>query len=191
MRKKVLITAACLILILTTLPRLGLTHPHVWADYSVEAVFNSQGLEGFRLQWIFDEMFSNEIMGMFNLKGSTLTPAQVRKIKEGAFDNLRSQNYFSQVWIDDKEFQVQFIRDFNARIKDHRVIYEFFVPCTVAATTKPKAVRFQNMDREFFVDFSLPGSQSVSIVNKSGLLVDHEILENRPRSLQIRFRKGP
>jgi len=183
--------AACLVVLLGVLPRPAASHPHVWADYSVKAVFQEEGLAGFRLQWFFDELFSSEIMRMYDLKGGALSPAQLLAVKEGAFDSLRGFNYFTQVWIDGREFPVRFVRDFTARIMNRRLVYEFFVPCTVAAVHHPKTVRIQNSDPEFFVDFSIARSLSVGVLSAPGLLVEHEILESRPRSIQIRFRKSP
>jgi len=48
----------------TVLP--GWSHPHVWVDYAIEANFNQNGLTGFQHRWEFGEMFSSQIMEMFD-----------------------------------------------------------------------------------------------------------------------------
>ena len=39
-----------------------LSHPHVFIETSMEFIFNESELKGFRLNWIFDEMFSSVVM---------------------------------------------------------------------------------------------------------------------------------
>ena len=37
-------------------------HPHVFIHNSVTIVFDENGLAGFKVDWVFDEMFSNMII---------------------------------------------------------------------------------------------------------------------------------
>jgi ABC-type uncharacterized transport system substrate-binding protein len=37
-------------------------HPHVFADAAVEVRFGARGLEGVRVAWTFDELFSSMVL---------------------------------------------------------------------------------------------------------------------------------
>ncbi len=169
------------------LPGSAAAHPHVWVDYAVTAVFSPKGLDGFRVVWTFDEMFSAQILEVAGFKGGTASAAQVRKIREAAFDNLRNHQYFSHLWIDDKDFPVRAVQDFTARTNGHRLVYEFFIPCVVPVGAAPRTVGFLNLDRENFAEYTPERQQPLRIVNPAGLSVETQA-PTPARPLQIRFR---
>ncbi|MDO3378566.1 DUF1007 family protein [Geoalkalibacter halelectricus] len=189
-----------LLLALLAMPRPAAAHPHVWVDYAVTVVFHDQGLAGFHLQWTFDEMFSEQIRDLAGLQGRQPTPEQTRLIQTELFDNLRNYRYFTRIWIDGQEFRVQFVRDFQVRFTDNRAVYEFFVPCTVAAITTPKQIRFLAMDPEIFVDFTWDARRPVGIEHPPSLRVTHELREEpslslfgglfAPRALHFQFQRA-
>ena len=198
MNKSKTISVLCLFFLLFSFPRSGLAHPHVWADYSVQATFNATGLEGFRVRWVFDEMFSAQIGEMVDLGAKKPSPDQVRRIREEAFDNLRHYRYFAHVRIDGRSFEVGEVKDFNAWVKNNRMVYEFFIPCIVPAANAEKTVLFQMRDPESFVDLSLASEQPASLINPSGMEVNYELRHAgsagiggllEPKSLHLRFRK--
>ncbi len=189
----------CLIALVVALPAAARSHPHVWTDFVVHPTFNAQGLEGFLLEWTFDEMFSMQIMEMVGLRAGNPSAAQVRQIREEAFDNLRHHNYFVHIWVDGERVPVGAATGFNARVKDNRIIYDFFIPCAVEARTAPRSVRFQVRDPEIFVDFTMSAQEGVRIVNPSGLGVDFNLEQDgaggfggffAPKLLNLQFRKA-
>lgn len=189
----------CLLLVL--LPSAGLCHPHVWVDKGVTVVFGEQGMQGFVMRWTFDEIFSEEILDLAGADGTQFTDSQISLIKREFFDNLRHFNYFTRIWIDGREFTVNFVRDFAPRTENRRVIYEFFVPCTVTATDSAKEVRLLVQDPEIFVDFTWDRHQPILFEQPATLATDHELRIDRsrgffggiiaPRILHVRFRKSP
>jgi ABC-type uncharacterized transport system substrate-binding protein len=194
---KMKIAALCLFVFLVAFPCAVYPHPHVWTDYVVHPIFNAQGLEGFRMEWTFDEMFSMQIMEMVDLKRGEPTAKQIRQIREEAFDNLRHHNYFTHVWIDGEKFQIGEARDFTARKKDNRIIYDFFIPCVVKAGNTPRSVLFQVRDPEIFVDLTMSAQNPVRIVKSPGMEVDYQVEKEgsgalgglfAPTSLNLRFR---
>jgi len=50
------------IFLLFSLPGNALSHPHVFIYNSIKVVFDKKGLVGFRVKWVFDEMFSNMLI---------------------------------------------------------------------------------------------------------------------------------
>lgn len=130
-------------------------HPHVWIDYAIEARFDENGLTGFQQRWVFDEMFSSQIVEMFDLTmEGNFTAEEIEQVRQGAFEYLRDYNYFIQIKIDKQDFIVQYIRDFHVTMQGHQIVYEFFVPCTVAAADTPKTIHLLVADMEYFVDMA-------------------------------------
>ena len=149
-----------LVLIMTTLLSMGAqparAHPHVWVDYAIEARFDATGLVGFQHRWTFDEMFSSQIMEMFDADADGVFSAgEIEEVRQGAFEYLSEYDYFIQIKINGSPFHVASVTNFQATIQGHQVVYEFFVPCPVPATPEPKTVHLLVADMEYFVDLGL------------------------------------
>ncbi|GAB6057587.1 DUF1007 family protein [Desulfonatronum parangueonense] len=157
-------------------------HPHVWVDYAIEARFDQNGLTGFHHRWVFDEMFSMQIMEMFDLPSDgNFSAAQIEEVRQGAFDYLREYNYFIHIKIDGKDFFVQYIRDFHVTTQGHNIVYEFFVPCTVAAADTPKKVHLLVADMEYFVDLAFVADK-LEIQGEEYVEVSHAFTSGEPFS---------
>jgi len=131
-------------------------HPHVFIDYAVKFVFDDQGLAGFEVVWVFDDLSSaGYILDYDKNRDNRFSSAELKALKRGAFDNLKSYNYMTFVSIDRNEFKVSFIKDFSARVSDSQLVYQFFIPCHVRAISNNKVIRFSMYDEEYFVDYSL------------------------------------
>ncbi|MFH0958588.1 MAG: DUF1007 family protein [Pseudomonadota bacterium] len=133
-----------------------LAHPHVFADYSFDAVFDAGGLKGVEVSWTFDEMFSAEIIREFHTsQGKTFTPAETEELLTVAFAELPQVEYFTLLMVDGTARPVKQIRDFSAFIKGKKLCCKFFVPCTVRGDSKPRRLDMLVRDDEFFIDFQL------------------------------------
>lgn len=143
----------CCALAVTMLHCLGaqgaLAHPHVWVDYAIEARFNTEGLAGFQHRWTFDEMFSSQILEMFDTdRDGQFSTQETEEVRQGAFEYLSEYDYFIQIKINGTPFHVGAIQDFQATIQGHHVVYDFFVPCPVPASRETKAVHLLIADME-------------------------------------------
>ncbi len=144
--------------------QVAFAHPHVWVDYSVEVRFNAEGLVGFQHSWLFDDMFSSQIVEMFDADGDgSFSDDEVEAVRQGAFVYLEEYDYFIMVKVDGQDTAAPKIRDFRASIDGHRVIYEFFTPCPVPAAEQPATVQLLVADMEYFVDMAfVSGGLSIS-----------------------------
>ncbi len=148
------------LLAVTTLLSMGAqparAHPHVWVDYAIEARFDATGLVGFQHRWTFDEMFSSQIMEMFDADGDGVFSAEeIEEVRQGAFEYLSEYDYFIQIKINGSPFHVASVTAFRATIQGHQVVYDFFVSCPVPVAAKPKTVHLLVADMEYFVDLGL------------------------------------
>jgi len=174
-------------------------HPHVFIYNSIKVVFNEKGLAGFKVKWVFDEMFSNMIIHDFDRnRNGHLEPSEIRDIKNGAFSNLQHFGYFTHVKINGKVFKVTFFKDFSAKIKDNALIYQFFVPCHVSAISSFKEVRISIYDISFYCSVFLT-KNPVDFENAPTYELHHRITKNKkeayyygqvyPEEIIVRFRR--
>lgn len=139
-------------------------HPHVFIEQKTKIIFDDKGLAGFKIHWKFDEMFSVMIGEDFDTdKNSILDKNEVATIKEKAFGYIASHNYYLHIKIDDKPFAVKFIRDFNATLSNGKLIYDFFIPCHVAAMKNQKKIILSPYDPEYYSAIYFPDGKHLVI----------------------------
>jgi ABC-type uncharacterized transport system substrate-binding protein len=175
------------------------SHPHVFIDCSVSAVFDQNGLAGFKLSWVFDKVFSAAIILDFDGNGdSNFDAEEIDAVKEGAFANLKNYDYFCHVTVEGAAFRVQYVRDFSVVIRQQRIIYTFFVPCHVPATGQYKTVTVGVYDETYFTDISYDQESLGRAEKAEPFDLDFEMTENRgkaywggqiiPKELRLRYR---
>ena len=103
-------------------------HPHVFIVQRLNLVFDDKGLSGIKVHWKFDDMFASMIAEGHDLnKNGQLEVNEVAAVKQNAFNYISEYSFFSFIKIDNKPFNVKFIKDFNAVLEEKRLVYEFFI----------------------------------------------------------------
>ena len=186
------------IFLLFSLPGNALSHPHVFIYNSIKVVFDKKGLVGFRVKWVFDEMFSNMLIYDFDKNGNgSFEPSEIREIKNGAFSNLKNFDYFTHIKINGKPFKVKFVKDFSAKIKGDALTYRFFVPCHVLALSTFKEIKISIYDDSFYCSVFLT-KNPIDFENTSPYEFHYRIGKNKkeayyygqvfPEEITLRFR---
>jgi ABC-type uncharacterized transport system substrate-binding protein len=146
----------CAVLIL---PLRAEAHPHIWIDYRVEVIGGADGnMEWLRFHWTFDEMFSSMMAGdILGLKGKAagtaeLTKAQIDKLRDKAFANLKNYHYYIYMIAGGEAFEPQEAEDFSASLKGGKLSYDF----TVKLPRPVRKIEFSLYDPEFYVDIGPP-----------------------------------
>ena len=141
------------LVLLSIIPRYSAAHPHVFIKNTLTFVFDGKGLKGIEQRWVFDEMFSAGIIFDYDtdLSGS-FEPAEIAVIKREVFSNLKNYSFFSLITIDSKPFDVAYISEFTASIEDGALVYTFFIPCHVTATSTAKELRISIFDESYYTD---------------------------------------
>lgn len=149
------------------------SHPHVFISQKTGIVFDEKGLAGFRVSWVFDEMFSIMIAEDFDVdRNGILDKEEVGVIREKAFGYIAPHNYYIHVNIDGKPFAVKYIKEFNAALKDGKLRYDFFIPCHVRATKAPKKIKISPYDPEYYSSIYFPNDDPVTFKNRDGFDID-------------------
>ncbi len=126
-------------------------HPHTFINQKIRICSDDKGISGFNIHWEFDEMFSSMIIGDYDVnRNQILEKNEVAVIKDKAFSYLSNFHYFIHIKIDNKPFDVNFVKGFAAKIKNKILIYEFFVPCHVSAGNTFKQIIVATYDPSYY-----------------------------------------
>ncbi len=126
-------------------------HPHIFIEQRLNVVFDDKGLAGIKVRWLFDDMFASMVAEDHDLnRNGKFEANEIREVKEKAFSFISKDNYFTYIKIDNVPFQVKFIRDFNAILKNQKLVYEFLIPCHVTATNQLKKVSVASYDPSYY-----------------------------------------
>jgi ABC-type uncharacterized transport system substrate-binding protein len=152
MRRLTAAACAMLLVLLSASPLRA--HPHVWIECEITPLFDAEGLTGFKQRWVLDEMFSASVLPMIDLDSDGVISPQENEIaRSEAFDNLKHYNYFTDIRIDGQPFRVEWATDFVCSIDESkRLVYTFFVPCTVKAGPTFRTVTIGVYDHSFYCD---------------------------------------
>jgi ABC-type uncharacterized transport system substrate-binding protein len=154
-------------------------HPHVFIVQRLKVQFDDRGLAGIQVQWKLDDMFAGMIAEDYDRnRNGVLEPAEVQIIKEKAFSNLSGFGYFTFIKIDGKPFRVRYIKDFNAILQDHKLVYEFFIPCHVRATDHAKKISVATYDPSYYTAIFFSKREPVSLVDADPFAVKTAVRED-------------
>ena len=154
-------------------------HPHVFIVQRLDVVFDDKGLAGIRVRWIFDDMFASMIAEDHDInRNGKLEANEIQAVKEKAFSFIAEQNYFIFIKIDQKPFQVKFIKNFNAILKNQKLVYEFLIPCHVTATRNFKKIQVASYDPTYYTAIYFAQNNPVSLTTADRFEVKTAIRED-------------
>lgn len=161
-------------------------HPHVFIDSRVTFQFGEQELEGFWVEWNFDQLFTSMIVMDFGAprEEGPFTPEVIRTIREGAFSNLQYYDYFTCAVVDDREYPAQDVEQFSAFMRDRRVVYRFFVPFRHPLDERLRTVRVRMYDETFFTDIAFEENHPVAVDSPVPLTEEHRVRRNENLTIQ-------
>jgi ABC-type uncharacterized transport system substrate-binding protein len=176
------------------------SHPHVFIIQRLNVVFDDKGLAGIKVIWKFDDMFASMIAEDHDSnRNGSFEANEIKEVKAKAFDFISEHSYFTFIRIDDKPFNVKFIRDFNAVLEDNKLIYDFFIPCHVTATSNLKRIVVASYDPSYYTAIFFPQKKPVALTAADGFDVKTDLKEDpdtkiyydmiHPWALFMEFRK--
>lgn len=161
-------------------PGLVFSHPHMFIDTEITFLFGPGELQGFWVEWYFDEMFTASIRLDYDFnRNSHFEAEEVREIRDNAFVNLQHYHYFITIFHNKGVHEVAEVGDFSAWLEDDRLVYRFFVPYKAAVSAVPQDLKLVVFDDTFFCDIVYQAEDPVHIEGSAGLVADTEILINR------------
>ena len=142
-------------------------HPHVFIDNRVTFLFAGRMLVGFRENWLFDDVFSDQLLQDYDADGDgKIGPAESDKLGKETLPNLAQFHYFTYIWADDKALPKITPTDFHASAKDKLVTFDFLV--TLPQPVDPAAIALEVNDREYFVEVLLAKDHPIVFRDEAG-----------------------
>ncbi len=168
-------------LVLLIIPAIPLfSHPHMFIDSRLTFKLSGEGLEGFSVEWKFDEVFSAMIRRDYDRDGNgVFSQREQREIEDGAFSNLRNYGYFIYMLTDSGTEQPRVVKEFEAWLDEGVMYYRFFVPYPMRADDSAQTLRVAVYDKSFYCDIATVAQQPVRIQAPAALSVDYQVEKNR------------
>jgi ABC-type uncharacterized transport system substrate-binding protein len=142
-------------------------HPHVFIDNRVTFLVSDRKIVGFRENWLFDDVFSDQLMQDYDADGDgKIGPAESAKLGHDTLPNLSQFHYFTYIWADGKAVPKITPTDFHASAKDKLVSFDFLV--TLPKPVDPATIAVEINDREYFVEVLLAKGQPITFLDATG-----------------------
>lgn len=150
--------ALCLAALLAgAVARPAAAHPHVFVTDSVTFVFDTNGrVTALRLDWLFDDFFSAQLLQDFDGDGDgSFDAAEAIALHDGAFVSLRDYGWFTHLYLDGVDQEAPEPTAFQAIAEGDYVRYRFELP--LASPVDPAATRLEVAiyDQEYYVEVLL------------------------------------
>jgi len=174
---------AVVFLVLSVIP--AYAHPHVFVNNKMIVTFDAGMLQGISFTWTFDDMFSSMILEDFDPRHTgKFDAAQIKAVKEGAFDNLENYHYFIALASGNKPINHFKIEKFTPSVVDKsKLVYSFFVPLKVPVTPANQAVRVTVYDDSYYVAFDLLHLDDVTVQAGDDVTCDLSVEKTRVKPL--------
>jgi len=141
------------------------SHPHVFMETSTEFIFNENELEGFKLKWVYDEMFSAVIMEDCDKnKDGIIDGKEIKTVEKDYFSSLEDHNYFCHIIYDVKKYEIKKVEEFNAYIdEDKKMVYEFTVPMNISLEDQFKTIKLAVYDNTYYIAVGMSKKDPVQV----------------------------
>lgn len=145
-------------------------HPHVFIDNRVTFLFEGGKVTALRLNWVFDEIFSDNLLSQFDADGDGAFDAlESKAVAEGVLPNLKMFHYFTYVWVDGKQLEPIDPTDFVASASNRIVTFQMKVALPSAIDPRTQALATEVYDREYYVEVLLAEQDPVALENADGV----------------------
>lgn len=146
------------------LPCAASAHPHVFIDNRVTFLFVDGKIVGFRENWRFDDVFSDELLGDFDQDGDgQFSKAESEAIAGTTLPALSEYHYFTYVWADGKDLGKIEPTDFHASAKDKLASYDFLIALPKPIDPRKETLAVEIADRSYFVEVLLAKDSPIKI----------------------------
>ncbi|MGE0737408.1 MAG: DUF1007 family protein [Alphaproteobacteria bacterium] len=141
-------------------------HPHVFIEAAAAIVVKDQSITAVKVQWTFDELFSNTLIQDFDKnKNKQFEPDEIADLRQNAFRSLKDFGFLTWIKVDGKPIKIEpeMIVDFSAAQNKAMVVYRFTV--NLKEPVHPRKTPFQVSlyDETFYIEVSLAKRNAVRV----------------------------
>ncbi len=169
-------------------------HPHIFISQQIAAQSDKKGLSALNVIWTFDRYFSQQVVMDFDANhNNKFDTREIADVKRNIFDNLKQYRYFATIKIDNRPFEVKFVKNFTCSIKGDRVIYKFTIPCHVSAAPHSKHIKIFFMDPTYYTSILFADSNPLTTPKNDAFIWHSSVDENLTmyyfQKAQIEFKR--
>jgi ABC-type uncharacterized transport system substrate-binding protein len=165
------------------------SHPHVWIIATATLVFEDGRITKIRHQWLFDEIFSANIIHDFDRnKDGRFDAKETREIEANAFGNLGEYDFFTHMAVAGATVPFKKARDFSIERRRDRVLYHFTLDLPAPVDPLKQGVQLAVFDETYFVEVLLAEIDPVRFEGAAGIACQAKI--GRNESLASAFGVG-
>lgn len=126
-------------------------HPHVFIDYSIDFEISNAAVNGFWINWDFDEFVSSTIIYGYDMdEDGEFSPEENYYIFNEYFNNLKKYGYYIRLQINGNNKGVTRVSDFKASMNKGVVSYRFYVELEESFEEKDLDISLFIFDTTYF-----------------------------------------
>lgn len=139
-------------------------HPHVFIDNRLTFLFADGKVTGFRTDWRFDEIFTEDLLSQFDTDGDKqFSATESEQVKEGTLPNLTEFHYFTYAYVGGKDLGKLEPADFKADILDGAARFVFTYQLPKPADPHHDKVAVSIYDHEYYVEVLMAEKDPVTM----------------------------
>jgi len=151
-------------------PETAAAHPHVFIDNRVTFNLADQKIIGLRENWLFDEVFSDQLLQQFDTdQDGVFSAVESQQIAATTLPSLAKFNYFTYVWVDGKDLGRLEPSDFLATAKKGVVTFDFMVKLPKPVDPRRQALALEINDRSYYVEVLLAKQDPIKFQGQGSL----------------------
>jgi ABC-type uncharacterized transport system substrate-binding protein len=155
-------------------------HPHVWIETVATFVFDRGKVVGIKLEWTFDEFFSESLLDSIHpKKKGTLDAKEIKELYEKDFANLKNYEYFVHLRLGGKKLPVREVSDFSATVLKGRVVYRFTVRLPSPVDPLGTPIALSVYDESYFVEVAFAEEHPIRFEGEPDAACRYDVREDR------------
>lgn len=126
-------------LFLILLASMSWAHPHVFADVTVQAMFDETGFIGVQNHWEYDEIYGTSMFAAADANDDgSLSKKELESLKIAVLDPLAKQNYYNYVLSGTKFLPALNVENFQATKKNGKLVLDYLIRFSVPVSNEYK-----------------------------------------------------
>ncbi len=174
MKKKILTILT--LMIITAIP--AFTHPHIVTLIYPHVYFDNNGMNGFYLQWIYDPMYSSQIIYDIDTDmDMELDEDEQSEAKKDFFSVLKKDSWFMTISVNGEDTEVPEPINVTSVIdkEDETIMFTFFVPLKLSYQPEGTEVEIEFTDPTMYTAFKIPIRTLIPNGNTDASIYDTKI----------------
>ena len=163
-------------------------HPHMSINAYAHYYFDQSGFMGCYIQWIFDPLFSSQIVYECDIDNNlSFSEDEIKQVENYYFSRLDDYNYYTELKIENRVEPLAVPVNFSAEIDtsdDNVVIFTFYVPVNHSYRSGGTRVSMDFADPTNYAAFICP-QRSLSVYGNANKI--SKVVINRLGSISFTY----